>query len=69
MRNKDRKMTSVKLHTGLHRDLKEVCEQTAFSFRKLAEAAIFHYLTDDKFRKKMHNTVVKYPTPNQDQYE
>ena len=35
------------------------CLQDNFSFKKLADRAIFLYLTDDEFKKLIHKITIK----------
>ena len=48
-------LTSVKVQSDLFNDFKVECVRRKFSFQKLADRAIFLYLTDDDFRKKITN--------------
>ena len=48
-------LTSVKVKSDLFNDFKVECVRRKFSFQKLADRAIFLYLTDDDFRKKITN--------------
>lgn len=48
------KLTSVKITQPLFDQFKMACVQENFSFKKLADRAIFLYLTDKKFREKIH---------------
>ena len=50
-------LTSVKVQTGLFNDFKIECVKRKFSFQKLADRALFLYLTDDDFRKKSTNQI------------
>ena len=50
-------LTSVKVQTGLFNDFKIECVKQKFSFQKLADRALFLYLTDDDFRKKITNQI------------
>jgi hypothetical protein len=50
-----KKLTSVRVEQELFEDFKIKCVRYKFSFQKLADRAIFFYLTDDKFREKIHN--------------
>lgn len=50
-----KKLTSVRVEQELFEDFKIECVRYKFSFQKLADRAIFFYLTDDKFREKIHN--------------
>ena len=51
---KDEKLTSVKITQPLFDEFKMACLQDKFSFKKLADRAIFLYLTDKDFRDKVH---------------
>ena len=53
--NKDMTLTSVKIKSDLFENFKIACVRHKFSFQKLAERAIHLYLTDDGFRKEIHN--------------
>ena len=55
MANKEMTLTSVKVQSDLFNDFKVECVRRKFSFQKLADRAIFLYLTDDDFRKKITN--------------
>jgi len=55
MRNKDKKMTSVKLDPNLYEEFKIQCLKDNFSFQKLASNAIFLYLNDEDFRTLVKN--------------
>tara|TARA_R100000951_G_C2643048_1_gene181608 strand:- start:979 stop:1158 length:180 start_codon:yes stop_codon:yes gene_type:complete len=50
-----KKLTSVRVEQELFEDFKIECVRYKFSFQKLADRAIFFYLTDNKFREKVHN--------------
>ena len=50
-----KKLTSVRVEQELFEDFKIECVRYKFSFQMLADRAIFFYLTDDKFREKIHN--------------
>jgi len=50
-----KKLTSVRVEQELFEDFKIECVRYKFSFQKLADRAIFFYLTDKKFREKVHN--------------
>jgi len=50
-----KKLTSVRVDEDLFEKFKIECVRYKFSFQKLADRAIFFYLTDDKFREKVHN--------------
>lgn len=51
---KDEKLTSVKITQPLFDKFKLACLEDNFSFKKLADRAIFLYLTDTEFRSKIH---------------
>ena len=48
-------LTSVKVQSGLFENFKIVCVRRKFSFQKLADRAIYLYLTDEDFRKQITN--------------
>ena len=51
---KNEKLTSVKITQPLFDKFKMACLEDNFSFKKLADRAIFLYLTDNDFREKVH---------------
>jgi len=51
---KNEKLTSVKITQPLFDQFKISCLHNNFSFKKLADRSIFLYLTDPKFREKVH---------------
>lgn len=51
---KKEKLTSVKITQPLFDKFKMACLEDNFSFKKLADRAIFLYLTDNTFRDKIH---------------
>jgi hypothetical protein len=53
MRSKDKKLTSVRLHPVLFNRFKTTCIAEDFTFQKLAERAIYLYLTDEDFKTKV----------------
>ena len=53
--NKDMSLTSVKIQSDLFNDFKVECVRRKFSFQKLANRAVFLYLTDEDFRKQITN--------------
>jgi hypothetical protein len=55
MANKNQSLTSVKIDSDLFDEFKVACVRHKFSFQKLAERAIYYYLTDENFRKMVHN--------------
>lgn len=48
-------LTSVKIPEDLFEQFKIACVKYKFSVQKLTERAMFLYLTNDEFRKQMHN--------------
>ena len=48
-------LTSVKVQSGLFENFKIECVGRKFSFQKLADRAIYLYLTDEDFRKQITN--------------
>ena len=48
-------LTSVKVQSGLFENFKIECVRRKFSFQKLADRAIYLYLTDEDFRKHITN--------------
>ena len=55
MVNKEMTLTSVKVKSDLFENFKIECVKRKFSFQKLADRALFLYLTDEDFRKKITN--------------
>jgi hypothetical protein len=53
--NKEMTLTSVKVKSDLFEDFKIECVKRKFSFQKLSDRAIFLYLTDEDFRKKINS--------------
>lgn len=51
----NKRLTSVKVEEDLFQEFKLQCVKYKFSFQKLADRAIFLYITDDTFREKLHN--------------
>ena len=52
---KDMTLTSVKVKSDLFENFKIECVKRKFSFQKLADRALFLYLTDEDFRKTITN--------------
>jgi hypothetical protein len=52
---KDMTLTSVKVKSDLFENFKIECVRRKFSFQKLADRAIYLYLTNDDFRKAITN--------------
>ena len=50
-------LTSVKVKSDLFANFKIECVKRKFSFQKLADRALFLYLTDDDFRKQITNQI------------
>ena len=55
MANKESTLTSVKVKSELFENFKVECVRRKFSFQKLADRALFLYLTDEDFRKQISN--------------
>lgn len=53
--NTEKTLTSVKVKSDLFEDFKIECVKRKFSFQKLADRAIFLYLTDEDFRKQINS--------------
>jgi len=53
---KQEKLTSVKITQPLFDKFKMAALEDNFSFKKLADRAIYLYLTDKDFRDKVHKT-------------
>jgi len=51
---KDEKLTSVKITQPHFDKFKMACLQDNFSFKKLADRAIYLYLTDKDFKELVH---------------
>jgi hypothetical protein len=51
----DKTLTSVKIKSDLFETFKIECVKRKFSFQKLADRAIYLYLTDEDFRKQINN--------------
>ncbi len=50
-------LTSVKIPEDLFEQFKIACVKYKFSVQKLTERSMYLYLTDDEFRKQLHNTL------------
>ena len=55
MATKGMTLTSVKIKSDLFENFKIECVKRKFSFQKLADRAIYLYLTDEDFRKQITN--------------
>ena len=55
MSKKEMTLTSVKIQSDLFETFKIECVKRKFSFQKLVDRAIHLYLTDESFRKQLHN--------------
>ena len=53
---KEEKLTSVKITQPLWAEFKMAALEDNFSFKKLADRAIYLYLTDKDFRQRVHKT-------------
>ena len=54
-KNSNLKLTSVKIVDHLFDDFKVSSIRHKFNLQKLANRAVHLYLTDEEFRKKLHN--------------
>lgn len=52
---KEMTLTSVKVQSELFDDFKVACVRHKFSLQKLADRAIHLYLSDEEFKRKIHN--------------
>ena len=48
-------LTSVKVPESLFEEFKIACVKYKFSIQKLTERSMYLYLTDEEFRKTIHN--------------
>ena len=55
MTKKEMTLTSVKVQSELFEDFKVACVRHKFSLQKLADRAIHMYLTDEDFKRHIHN--------------
>jgi hypothetical protein len=51
----ENKLTSVKVKDDLFDEFKVLCVRTKFSLQKLVDRSIHLYLTNEDFRKQIHN--------------
>jgi hypothetical protein len=49
-----KKLTSVKVEEELLQEFKQQCVRNKFSLQKLADRAIFLYLTQEEFKQTIH---------------
>jgi hypothetical protein len=52
---KNKKLTSVKVNETLFEEFKVLCVRTKFSLQKLVDRSMDLYLTDEEYRKNIHN--------------
>ena len=55
MNKSELQLTSVTVHRDLFEEFKIECVKTKFSFQKLSDRAIYLYLTNEEFKKTIHN--------------
>ena len=55
MSTKNQQLTSVKIDKELFEQFRVECIKRKFSFQKLSERAVHMYLSDEDFRKRIHN--------------
>jgi len=58
-------LTSVKVKSDLFENFKIECVKRKFSFQKLADRALFLYITDENFRKQITNQINLEITDNE----
>lgn len=51
----NKRLTSVKVEDELFQEFKLQCVKHKFSFQKLADRAIFLYITNEEFRRQLHD--------------
>lgn len=51
----ENKLTSVKVSEELFEEFKVLCVRTKFSLQKLVDRSIHMYLTNEDYRKQIHN--------------
>jgi hypothetical protein len=54
-KNEKLTLTSVKVHQDLFEEFKVASIKNKFNLQKLTNRAIHLYLSDDEFRKQLHN--------------
>ena len=55
MTKKEMTLTSVKVQSELFEDFKMSCVKHKFSLQKLVDRTVHLYLTNEEFRKNIHN--------------
>ena len=55
MSKKESTLTSVKIQSDLFEEFKIECIRHKFSFQKLSDRAIYLFLTDEEFKKRIIN--------------
>ena len=55
MKSTEKRLTTVRIDDELFQEFKYQCIKNKFSFQKLASRSIFLYLTNNSFRKDIHN--------------
>jgi hypothetical protein len=65
-KNENTVLTSVKLPIDLWDDFKIACVKHKFTNQKLVERAMFLYMTNEEFRKQLHNQLDTTYTRNQE---
>ena len=61
-KNDNMVLTSVKIPNELFEEFKVACVRYKFSIQKLTERAMYLYMTDEEFRKQMHNQLDTFYT-------
>jgi len=52
-----KKLTSVKVEKDLLEKFKVECVKRKFTFQKLADRSLFLYLTDEEYRRLLHDQI------------
>ena len=59
MATNKQQLTSVKVDGQLFDEFKVLCVRTKFSLQKLTDRCMHLYVTDEEFRKQLHNHLNK----------
>lgn len=55
--SKEQSLTSVKISTKMFEDFRVTTIRSKFSFQKLVERCMYLYITDENFRKQIHEQI------------
>lgn len=50
-----KQLTSVKVETELFQEFKEECVKYKFTLQKLVDRSLYLYLTNEEYKKALHN--------------